>query len=81
MSIFMISHPHHCYEQDKQPVEEPGTIIKPLERPQMKKSLRPDQFNLLLLAGYYEVKIGPSDRKKKQKKSIIQGVVIDHNLI
>ena len=28
-------------------------------------TLRPDQFSLLLL-GYCEVKIGPSDRKKKQ---------------
>ena len=30
--------------------------------------LRPDQFNLLLL-GYCEVKIGPSDRKKKDKSN------------
>ena len=30
-------------------------------------TLRPDQFNLLLL-GYCEVKIGPSDRKKERKK-------------
>ena len=41
--------------------------------------LRPDQFNLLLL-GYCEVKIGLSDRKKR-KKAINWGVVIDHNLI
>ena len=32
--------------------------------------LRPDQFYLLLL-GYCEVKIGPSDRKKKKKKQLI----------
>ena len=32
--------------------------------------LRPDQFNLLLL-GYCEVKIGPSDRKKRKKKQSI----------
>ena len=38
--------------------------------------IRPDQFNLLLL-GYCEAKIGPSDRKKV----INWGVVIDHNLI
>ena len=43
-------------------------------------SIRPDQFNLLLL-GYCEVKIGPSDQKKKEKKAINWGVVIDHNLI
>ena len=42
--------------------------------------VRPDQFNLLLL-GYCEVKIGPSDRKKRKKKTINWGVVIDHNLI
>ena len=41
--------------------------------------IRPDQFNLLLL-GYCEIKIGPSDQKKK-KKAINWGVVIDHNLI
>ena len=41
--------------------------------------IRPDQFNLLLL-GYCEVKIGPSDRKKKKKSNQL-GVVIDHNLI
>ena len=43
-------------------------------------TIRPDQFNLLLLR-YCEVKIGPSDRKKKKKKAINWGVVIDHNLI
>ena len=33
-------------------------------------TVRPDQFNLLLL-GYCEVKIGASDRKKKKKKQLI----------
>ena len=32
--------------------------------------IRPDQFNLLLL-GYCEAKIGPSDQKKKEKKQLI----------
>ena len=36
----------------------------------MRLVIRPDQFNLLLL-GYYEVKIGPSDRKKREKKQSI----------
>ena len=47
----------------------------------MISTIRPEQFNLLLL-GYCEVKIGPNDRKKKkEKKAINWGVVIDHNLI
>ena len=40
-------------------------------------TVKPDQFNLLLL-GYCEVKIGPIDQRKKVIK---WGVVIDHNLI
>ena len=42
--------------------------------------IRPDQFNLVLL-GYCEAKIGPSDREKKKRKAINWDVVIDHNLI
>ena len=43
-------------------------IMHPCMVPVYINTIRPDQFNLLLL-GYCEVKIGPSDRKKKEKKS------------
>ena len=42
------------------------------------QAIRPDQFNFLL--GYCGEKIGPTDRKKR-KKAINWGMVIDHNLI
>ena len=40
-------------------------------------TIRPDQINLLLL-GFSESKIGPTDRNKNIN---LMGVAIDHNLI
>ena len=58
----------------------PKSCSMSVNSPLSRNNIRPDQFNLLLL-GYCEVKIGPSDRKNKEKKAINWGTVIDHNLI